>query len=127
MQQIQTTAAPTPLGPYSQATVANGFVYVAMQLAVDADGTHHKDATLPEQIEIVLHNIKAILEAAGSTLDNTLKVTIFSPDLSQGAEVNRIYEEIFTSPVKPARTVIGVSALPLGYKIAAEAVGAVTN
>lgn len=124
MKHITTDKAPPPLGPYTQATVYNGIVHVAMQLAVGADGTHYKDLPLSEQARMCLMNIKMILKAAGSDLDHCLKVTIFSTDLSQGPEVNRVYEEIFTAVSKPARSVVEVSALPLGFKVAVEAVGA---
>ena len=125
MKHISTDNAPAPLGPYSQATVHNGIVQVAMQIAVKPPQEHLKDLSLTEQLSQVLENIKAILEASGSDLDNCMQVTLYTTDLSQGPEVNKIYEEFFSSPNKPARTVIEVSGLPLGYKIAADAVGAV--
>ena len=125
MQYISTPNAPAPLGPYAQATLYNGLIHVAMQIAVLPDGTHQTELPLPEQARQVLENIRQILLAAGSDSSHCLKVSLFTTDLSFGAAVNQIYEEFFPGPNRPARTVIEVKALPLGYKIAAEAVGAV--
>ena len=124
MKHIHTDNAPAPLGPYSQAVEHHGIVQVAMQIAVRADGTHQKDLSLTDQLKQVLENLKAILEAAKSDIEHCMQVTIYTTDLSQGAEVNKIYEEFFYYENKPARTVIEVTGLPLGYKIAADAVGA---
>lgn len=125
MKHIRTDTAPAPLGPYSQAVEHNGIVQVAMQIAVKPEKQHQPELSLPDQLKQVLENIKAILEAAGSDLENCMQVTLYTTDLSQGPEVNKIYEEFFSAENKPARTVIEVSGLPLGYKIAADAVGAV--
>ncbi len=125
MKHISTNTAPTPLGPYSQATVHNGIVQIAMQVAVTPEGEHYTDHSLPEQLRQVLQNIKAILEAAGSDLENCMQVTLYTTDLSQGPDVNKVYKECFDFDLKPARTVIEVKGLPLGFKIAADAVGAV--
>ncbi len=125
MRHISTANAPAPLGPYSQATKHNGIIHVAMQIAVTKAGEHQTDLSLPDQLTQVLSNIKAILEASGSDLEHAMQVTIYTCDISQGADVNRVYTEFFNFENKPARTVIEVSNLPLGYKIAADAVGAI--
>ena len=125
MQHISTPNAPAPLGPYSQATIHNGIVQVAMQIAVTPAGEHQTDASLTDQLQQVLHNIKAILEASGSDLEHCMQITLYTTDLSQGPAVNEVYSHIFSSENKPARSVIEVNGLPLGFKIAADAVGAV--
>lgn len=124
MEIILTNKAPAPLGPYAQATKHNGQLYIAMQLAVLPDGTHQKDLSLPDQLAQVLENLKQIMIAGGSNPEHCLQVTLYSTDLSQGAAVNAVYEKVFSGEKKPARSVVEVQALPLGYKIAAEAIAA---
>lgn len=121
MKHLQTDNAPAPLGPYSQATIEGNTLYVAMQVPATKDGELNTDISLEDQTKQVLENIKAIAEAANTTMDKTLRMMLYTTDISQGKTVNAIYETYFNDP-KPARGVIEVSALPLGFKIAMDAI-----
>ncbi len=120
----RTDNAPAPLGPYEQAVTYNGTVYVAMQLPVNPDSEQGALLSLEEETELVITNIKAILEAAGSGLHKTMRVMIYLKDVSHGKRVNAVYERYFTDH-KPARGVIEVAALPLGYNVAMDAIGVI--
>lgn len=123
MEYTSTDKAPAPLGPYEQAVIHGGTVYVAMQLPVLPDETQPGILNIEEQTERVLKNLKAVLEASGSSMDKTLRVMIYLTDVSLGKRINAVYETYFPDH-KPARGVIEVSALPLGYSIAMDAISA---
>lgn len=112
MQFVQTNKAPSAIGPYSQAVVANGMVYTSGQIALKADGS---DELLGEEVVVqavqVLKNLEAVLVEAGSGLDQVIKTTIFLADMADFAVVNEIYEEAFGSH-KPARSTVAVKTLP---------------
>jgi len=120
-EQIETEGAPRPIGPYSQAIRAGGFVFVSGQIALDpATGTvTGNDAAC--QTRQVMKNLSAILEAAGSGLDKVVKTTIYLTDLEDFAEVNRTYGE-WMGDVRPARATVQVSRLPRDVKVEIEAV-----
>lgn len=124
MKYTKTDNAPAPLGPYEQAIIHNGLVYVAMQLPVHADGNDSSLLNIEEQTDLVLKNIKAIVEASGSSMNKVLRVVVYLTDVSKGKRVNAVYEQFFADH-KPARSVIEVSALPLGYAIAVDVIAAV--
>lgn len=109
---INTPHAPLPIGPYNQATVYNGLVFVSGQIALDpATG-----ALLLEDIETethrVLKNVQAILEAAGSSLPQVLKATVFIKDMNLFGRINAVYAEYFAPEFAPARELVQVSELP---------------
>jgi 2-iminobutanoate/2-iminopropanoate deaminase len=118
---IQTDRAPAAIGPYSQGTVCPPLIFTAMQIALDPDsgdlvGDDHAGQTLR-----ALRNVQAVLEAAGSSLAGTLKVTVYLTDMAAFAAVNEVYDDFF--PVEPpARAVVEVSALPKGALVGIEAV-----
>lgn len=126
MKYIRTDKAPAPLGPYEQAIAHNGTVYVAMQLPVTPDGKAATESDIETQAQIVLENLKGILEAAGSGLDRALRVCVYLTDISLGKRVNAVYERFFQDH-KPPRSVIGVSALPLGCTIAIDILAAIDD
>ncbi|MDD3311816.1 Rid family detoxifying hydrolase [Pseudodesulfovibrio sp.] len=109
---IHTEMAPAAVGPYSQAAKANGLVFVSGQLGI-IPGEGKLAEGFKAQTRQALENLKAILEAAGSSLDKVLAVEVFVMDMGRFADLNAIYAEYFTSH-KPARAAIQVAGLPLG-------------
>jgi len=116
-EAIYTSAAPTPVGPYSQAVVYEGLVYSSGQIAIDPATDALIVGDIEAQAEQVFANLRAVLEAAGSSLDNVVRVSVYLTDLSLFPRVNAIYERHLGSDPKPARSTIGVAALPLGAQL----------
>jgi 2-iminobutanoate/2-iminopropanoate deaminase len=121
LELVSTDQAPAAIGPYSQAVVANGLVYTAGQIALDpatmvvgADG-------VSQQTERVMQNLRAILEAAGTSLDRVVKTTVFLVDMADFGEMNTVYERFFGGH-RPARSTVAVSGLPRGVRVEIEAV-----
>lgn len=108
---ILTDRGPKPIGPYSQAVRANGFLYVSGQVALDPKTGELTGADTRQQTERVLENVKGILEAAGSNLHHVVKTTVFLKDMNDFAAMNEVYAKHFTS-VPPARSTVQVSRLP---------------
>ncbi len=127
MKLVQTNKAPSAIGPYSQAVMANGVVYTSGQIALTPEGS---DELLKEDVGVqtvaVLQNLKAVLEEAGSSMDDVLKTTIFLADMDDFAKVNAIYEEAFGNH-KPARATVAVKTLPKNALVEIDAVALVTN
>ena len=113
IKTIFTDSAPTPAGHYSQAVVHNGTVYVAGQLTIDKSGNKLADAPIEEQTQLVLENIRAVLEAAGSSPDHVLQMTLYVTDIGNWGKINEIYAEFFGDH-KPARAVVPVPVLNYG-------------
>ena len=121
---IQTDNAPAAVGPYSQAVRVGKFVYTAGQIPLDpANGTVVTADEMPTavQTEQVLKNLTAVVEAAGSSLKNVVKVTDFLQDMGDFAEMNEVYARYFPKN-PPARSAVEVAALPLGVRVEIEAV-----
>jgi 2-iminobutanoate/2-iminopropanoate deaminase len=120
---VRTEAAPAPFqgAPYSQAIVAGGFVFVSGQLALRPGETELTGDTIQAQTEQVLANLAAILEAAGSSLDQLVKTTVFLQDLADFAGMNEVYaKRVGDRP--PARSTFEVAALPSGALVEIEAI-----
>jgi 2-iminobutanoate/2-iminopropanoate deaminase len=118
---IQTDKAPKAIGPYSQAVVANGFVFCSGQIAIDpATGTLLTGST-EDQTRQVLRNLGAVLEAAGSSFDEVVKATVFLQDMNDFALMNKVYAEFFSSSF-PARAAVQVARLPRDVKVEIEVV-----
>ena len=113
--------APKTLGPYSQGIVAAGFVFTSGQLPLNPD-TNAMPEGIEAQTRQCLDNIKAILEAGGSSLDKAVKVTIFLKDLNDFGKVNEIYGTYFTEN-PPARSCVQVARIPRDALIEIEAIG----
>ena len=121
---IHSADAPKAIGPYSQAIVANGFVYTAGQVGVDPKTGTLVDGGVVEQTEQVLKNIEAVLKASGSGMDDVVKTTVFLADIDDFATMNEIYAKRFKAPF-PARSTVQVARLPRDAKIEIEAVALV--
>ncbi|XP_046858485.1 2-iminobutanoate/2-iminopropanoate deaminase-like [Xenia sp. Carnegie-2017] len=121
---ISTPNAPKAAGPYSQAIVANGTVYVAGQLGLNPKDSNFVGEDIVSQTRQCLKNIKSILEAADSSLDNVVKVSVFLADINDYAKMNEVYCEYFTS-AKPARVAFQVAHLPKSARVEIDAIGMV--
>jgi len=120
---VRTEAAPAPFqgAPYSQAIVANGFVFVSGQLALDPGHAELVGTTIEEQTEQVFKNLAAILKEAGSGLDRLVKTTVFLVDLGDFAGMNSVYAK-YVGENPPARATIEISKLPSGALVEIEAI-----
>ncbi len=116
---VSTEQAPGPVGPYSQAVAAGGLVFVSGQLGMKPGGALVR--TVEEQTRLALENVSHILKAAGSSMDNVLKITILLGDMGDFAAVNGVYAEFFSEPY-PARAAFQAAALPLNAMVEIEAV-----
>ena len=112
MKEVVLTArGPKPIGPYSQAIKANGFLFVSGQIALDPKSGEFVGTDVRQQTERVLENLKAILEAAGTSLKHVLKTTVFLKDMNDFPAMNETYAKFFnTTP--PARSTVQAARLP---------------
>lgn len=108
---ITSPQAPAPIGPYSQATLANGTLYVSGQIALDQASGELVSDSIENETHQVMKNLRAILEQAGMGFENVLKCTIFVKDLNNFGRINETYGSYFTSN-PPARETVEVSRLP---------------
>lgn len=118
--QIRAAGAPEPVGPYSQAVSAGGFIFASGQLGVDPS-TGAMPPSVEAQAGQALNNLRAVLEAGGSSMDRVVKTTIFLADMKDFSAVNRVYAGCFREPF-PARAAFQVAGLPLGGLVEIEAV-----
>ncbi len=108
---IATEKAPAAIGPYSQGIKANGFVFTSGQIPLDPATGAFPDG-ITAQTKQSLTNVKAILEQAGTSLDNVIKATVFLSDMNHFAEMNAVYSEFFGTTNPPARSAVEVAKLP---------------
>ena len=118
---ISTDNAPAAVGPYSQGICAGNLVFTAGQIPLDPATGKMVEGTIEVQTRRVLENLKAVVEAGGSSLARVVKVTVFMVDLGDFARMNAVYGEFFQDE-PPARSAFQVGALPLGAAIEMEAV-----
>ena len=120
---IRTESAPAPFqgAPYSQAIRAGGFVFVSGQLALEPGSHELKGGSIQEQTEQVFANLRAILEAAGSSLDRVVKTTVYLRSLDDFPAMNDVYRR-HAGEVPPARATVEVSALPAGALVEIDAI-----
>ncbi len=109
-EKIATNNAPDAIGPYSQAVKCNNMLYTSGQIALNPKTNSVEATTIEEQTRQVCENLKAVVEAAGSSMDKVVKTTCFLADMGDFAKFNEIYAEYFTS--KPARSCVAVKELP---------------
>ncbi|WP_010259928.1 RidA family protein [Treponema primitia] len=125
MKAIQTNAAPAAIGPYSQAVVVGNMVFSSGQIPLDPESGDVVGANIREQAEQVIKNLKAVLEAAGSSLDRVVKTTCFLADMNDFAPFNEVYAKHF--PGKPARSAVAVKQLPKSVLVEIEAIGEIAK
>ena len=118
---IQTPFAPQAIGTYSQAVRAGDTVYVSGQIPLDPATGILISGDIDAEIHRVFDNLKALAEAAGGTLNNAVKVTVFLTDMTHFAKVNEIMATYFSMPY-PARAAVGVAALPRGARVEMECI-----
>jgi 2-iminobutanoate/2-iminopropanoate deaminase len=113
---VQTENAPKAIGPYSQAIRANGLIFASGQIPLDPITMQIVEGGIREQTSRVLNNLKAVLEAAGSSLDRVVKTTVFLADLNDFGDMNEIYGSFF-GETPPARSTVEVARLPRDVRI----------
>jgi 2-iminobutanoate/2-iminopropanoate deaminase len=124
MQIVHTDMGPKAIGPYSQAIIANGFVFTAGQIALDPATMEVVAGGIKDQTTRVMANLKAILEAAGSGMEKVVKTTIFLVDMTDFTAMNEVYGAAFGDH-RPARSTVAVSTLPRGVRVEIEAVATI--
>jgi 2-iminobutanoate/2-iminopropanoate deaminase len=112
-QAIRTDAAPKAIGPYEQAIRIDGFIFTAGQIPIDPKTGNLVAGGIAEQTRRVLENLKAVLEAAGSSIERVVKATVFLKNMADFAAMNDVYAEYFAG-AKPARSTVAVAELPKG-------------
>ena len=122
-KQVQTSQAPSAIGPYSQAIRIGDFLYTSGQIALNPENMEMMNGTIEEETEWVLKNLEAILKADGMSLSHVIKTTVYLTDLGEFARMNQVYEKFF-GETKPARACVQVAALPKGAKVEIDAIAA---
>jgi 2-iminobutanoate/2-iminopropanoate deaminase len=120
-ERITTENAPAAVGPYSQGIRAGDLIFTAGQLGIVPGTTEFAGPDIESQTRQALKNLKAVLEAGGSCLENAVKTTVFLADMGEFARMNAVYAEFFPED-PPARSAVQVAALPLGGRVEIEAV-----
>ena len=121
IETVSTTRAPGALGPYSQALVAENLVFCSGQIPIDPATGAIAGATIEEQTRRAISNLSAVLEAAGASLSNVVKTTVFIKDMNDFAALNAVYAEMF-GDTKPARSCVEVARLPKDVKLEIECI-----
>lgn len=120
-QIVATEKAPRAIGPYSQAVISQGLVFVSGQIPLDPATGQMTEGDIAAQTERVLENLRAILEACGSSLERVVKTTVYLADLDDFPRMNEVYARYFPS-APPARATVEASRLPRGARVEIEAV-----
>src|SRR5690349_7788788 len=124
METVTTDSAPGAIGPYSQAIKAGGMVFCSGQIPIDVATGQFVSDVVAEQTEQVLKNLSEVLKAAGSSLDNVVKTTVFLADMNDFAEMNEVYGRFFTDN-KPARATVQAARLPRDAKVEIDCIATV--
>ena len=120
ISKVQTELAPAAIGPYSQATIVGDLVFTYGQIPLNPETGAIEGITIQEQAHRVCKNLKAVLEAAGSSLDKAVKTVCFLSNMADFATFNEVYAEYFTG--KPARSCVAVKELPKGALVEVEVI-----
>jgi len=120
-EQVATTQAPAAIGPYSQAIRTDGFVFASGQIALDPASGQLTGEDVRAQTRQVMANVRAVLEAAGTSLANVVKTTVFLTSMANFAAMNEVYGEYFTQ-IPPARSTVAVAELPRGALVEVEVI-----
>ena len=123
VKTVHTAKAPAAIGPYSQGTIANGFLYTAGQIPIDPATGETIDGDIVAQTERVMKNLEAILTEAGATWKDVVKTTVYMLDLSEFPRMNDVYGRAF-GDARPARSTVQVSALPRAVMVEIDLVAA---
>lgn len=123
---IQTDSAPAAIGPYSQAVIANGFLFTAGQIALDPRSGQIVPGDVVAQAEQVLANLKAILDASGASWTDVVKTTVFLHDMNDFPRVNEVYARALGT-ARPARSTVQVAGLPRGVLVEIDAIAALSR
>jgi 2-iminobutanoate/2-iminopropanoate deaminase len=123
MKTVATDRAPKAIGPYSQALIFNGLVFLSGQIPVDPATGQLVEGDIAVQAGRVLENLKAVLEASGSSLEKVLKTTVYLKDLNDFATMNEVYARHFANNC-PARSTIEAARLPKGARVEIDAIAA---
>lgn len=121
IEVVSTTNAPAALGPYSQALKVNGFIYCSGQIPINPASSAVEAVSIEDQTRQAITNLKNVLEAAGSSLANVVKTTVFIKDMNDFVALNGVYAEMF-GDTKPARSCVEVARLPKDVKVEIEAI-----
>ena len=124
MREVRTRAAPEPVGPYSQAVIHEGVLYASGQIPIDPATNTLVEGDIERQTEQVFANLRAVLEAAGTSLDRVLRATVYLTDLSLFSRVNAVYARHFSGDPKPARATVQAAALPLAAQVEIDVIAA---
>ena len=124
MKKVETKKAPAAVGPYSQAIISNGLMYTSGQIPLNPKTGSIEAACIEVQTEQVIKNLTAVLEEAGSGLENVIKTTCYLKNIGNFAAFNSVYEKYFTG--KPARSCVEVSALPKGALVEIEVIAEIS-
>lgn len=109
---INTPNAPAPIGPYNQAVLSGNMLYTSGQIAIDPKTGELLIGDISAETELVMQNLKAVLEAAGMTFDNVIKTSIFISDMGNFGAINAVYGNYFEDATAPARETVEVANLP---------------
>jgi len=124
LQFVSTAGAPKAIGPYSQAVIANGFLFTAGQVALDPANGELVEGGIAEQTQRALENLRAILTGAGADFAQVVKTTVFLVDMRDFNAMNEVYGQAFGTH-RPARSTVAVAALPRGAKVEIEVIAVV--
>lgn len=120
MEKVYTKNAPDAIGPYSQAVKVGGFVFTSGQIAINPKSNTVEAVSIQEQTERVCKNLSAVLEAAGTSIEKTVKTTCFLADMADFAVFNEVYGKYFTG--KPARSCVAAKQLPKNVLVEVEVI-----
>lgn len=124
-QIIKTDKAPLPIGPYNQATVFNGMLFVSGQIPINPATGELVLTDIETETRQVLDNVKAVVEAAGSSMDKVLKASVFVKDINLFGRINAVYAEYFEEATAPARELVQVAELPRFVNIEISVIAAI--
>ena len=114
---LSTSKAPQPVGPYNQAVLKAGFLFVSGQIAIDVESKMLYSGDIEKETKIVMKNVENILKKAGLSFENVVKSTIYTVDMGKFAEINKVYGSFFNKETAPARETVEVTGLPLGANV----------
>ncbi|MCB0472680.1 MAG: RidA family protein [Flavobacteriaceae bacterium] len=114
---ISTSKAPAPIGPYNQAVLSNGTLFISGQIAIDPETGTILSGDIAAETDRVMKNLKAILAAAGMNFENVVKTSIFIADMNDFAAINKVYGSYFDEATAPARETVEVACLPKNVNV----------